>query len=83
MAQGKKANPKSTKQASGKVVTIKLTPEQQRSLYEQTNGRITAKVLKLRPDLDLSRFLDGLQGIGVSGRVTTRLAPPPKDTYWV
>ncbi len=66
----------------GPVVTIELTPEQQAYLAQQTNGRIDATSLKLRPNLDLKRFLSEVTDIDMSD-LSTGIAPPPKDTYWV
>ncbi len=66
----------------GPVVTIELTPEQQALLLEQTNGRIDATSLKLRPNLDLKRFFSEVTDIDMSD-LATGCAPPPKDTYWV
>lgn len=66
----------------GPVITIELTPEQQAALAQQTNGRIDATTLKLRPNLDLKRFLSEVTDIEMSD-LATGCAPPPKDTYWV
>ncbi len=66
----------------GPVVKIELTPEQQALLLEQTNGRIDATSLSLRPNLDLSTFLSEATDIDMAD-VATGFAPPPKGTAWV
>lgn len=66
----------------GPVVRIELTPEQQALLLEQTNGRIDATSLSLRPNLDLSTFLSEATDINMA-EVATSIAPPPKGTAWV
>jgi hypothetical protein len=66
----------------GPVVKIELTPEQQALLAQQTNGRIDATSLSLRPNLDLSTFLSEATDIDMA-EVSTGFAPPPKGTYWV
>jgi hypothetical protein len=66
----------------GPVVTIELTPEQQQLLAQQTNGKIDASSLKLRPNLDLRTFLSEVTDIEMSD-MATACAPPPKGSYWV
>ncbi len=65
----------------GPVVTIELTPEQQALLARQTNGRIDATSLKLRPNLDLTSFLSEVTDIDMSD-LATSIAPPPKGEGW-
>jgi hypothetical protein len=66
-----------------KVIEISLTAEQQAKLRADTNGRIDAATLKLRPTIDIVRIVESLTGLKVSRAVSTGAAPPPKGEYWV
>jgi hypothetical protein len=62
-----------------RAVTIDLSEDQRAALKATTGGKIDAKSLKLRPDLDLREFLKVLE---IDPEEVQLGAASGPDTYW-
>jgi hypothetical protein len=72
--------------ATKRVITLKLTEEQQERIRRESGGALKIEQLRIRPDLNIPKILEDMAKIGRTVALTraqTKLAPPPPKDLWV